>query len=500
MSKRFVAIWFCHLKTDWMIRHQPELKEIPFVLASPQRRRMIITEVSALAKTKGLYAGMIVADAKITFPNVQVFDDKIELADKLLNKLAIWSVKYTPVAAIDLPNGLILDISGCTHLWGSEEAYLKDIISKLKGLGYHIRAAMADTIGTAWAVSRFGKEKAIIKHGEQREALMVLPPAALRIQSNIADQLQKLGFYQVKSFMKMQRSALRRRFGEHLLLRLDQALGNKDEIIKPVIPVEAYSERLPCLEPIQTATGIEIALQKLLEALCGRLQKESKGLRTATFKCYRVDDNIEQIKIRTNHPSNSTKHLFKLFEIKIATIEPALGIELFIIEAMKTEDVQSSQQTFWTMNSSLECREVAELLDNLENNFGNNIIHRYLPAERHLPEHSIKLATSLKEKPTTEWRTDKLRPPHLFNNPQLIEVTAPIPDYRPMNFRYNGKLHKVIKADACERIESEWWLNKERHRDYYIVQTEEGKCYWLFRLGHYDDNRNPEWFVHGFFE
>lgn len=483
-----------------MIRRQPELKEIPFVLASPQRGRMIITEVSAVSKRKGLYAGMIVADAKITLSDVQVFDDKTELAEKLLNKLAIWCIKYTPVATVDLPEGLILDVSGCTHLWGSEEAYLKDIISKLKSLGYHVRAAMADTIGTAWAVSRFGKEKAIIKHGEQTEALMSLPPVALRIQSNSAERLQKLGLYQIKNFMHMQRSALRRRFGEHLLLRLDQAIAIKDEIIKAVIPVEPYSERLPCLEPIQTATGIEIALQKLLEVLCTRLQKESKGLRTATFKCYRVDDNVQQIQVRTSHPSNSTKHLFKLFETKIATIEPALGIELFIIEALKTEDVQASQQTFWTMNSSLECREVAELIDNLENNFGNNIIHRYMPAERHLPEHSIKLATSLKEKPTTEWRTDKLRPPHLFNNPEFIEVTAPIPDYPPMNFRYKGKLHKVVNADACERIGNEWWLNKGLHRDYYIVQTEEGKCYWLFRLGHYSDNKNPQWFVHGFFE
>jgi len=152
------------------------------------------------------------------------------------------------------------------------------------------------------------------------------------------------------------------------------------------------------------------------------------------------------------------------------------------------------------MNSSFECREVCELMDNLENNFGNNIIHRYLPAERHLPEHSIKLAASLKDKPTTAWRTDKLRPTHLLKQPQPIEVTAPIPDYPPMNFRYNGKLHIVTKADACERIESEWWLNKGLHRDYYAVQTEEGKCYWLFRLGHYNDNNKPLWFIHGFFE
>ena len=158
MCKRFVAIWFRHLKTDWMIRRQPELKEVPFVLALPQRGKMIITEVSAVAKGKGLSAGMTVADAKVALPEVQVYDDKLGLATKLLNNLAVWCIKYTPVAAVDSPDGLILDVSGCSHLWGSEESYLRDIISRLKDLGYYVRAAMADTIGAAWAVSRYAKE------------------------------------------------------------------------------------------------------------------------------------------------------------------------------------------------------------------------------------------------------------------------------------------------------------------------------------------------------
>lgn len=499
MSKRFVAIWFRHLKTDWMIRRQPELKDVPFVLAYAYKGKTIITEASAVAKTKGVHTGMIVADAKVILPDVQVFDDRPELSKKILNKLAVWSIRFTPIASVDVPDGLILDVSGCTHLWGSEENYLKDIINKLKGFGYHVRAAMADTIGTAWGVCRYGKIKAIIKSKEQGEALMTLPPAALRLEADVAERLQKLGLYNISSFMNMQRSALRRRFGQQLLLRLDQALGFEEEIIQPLIPVEPYSERLPCLEPIQTAKGIEIALQRLLETLCERLQTEGKGLRVALFKGYRIDEKVEQIQISTNHPSNNIHHLFKLFELKIETIEPALGIELFTIEALKVEDIQPLQQTFWNANGSLECREVSELLDRLESKFGNDIVHRYLPDEHHLPERSIKLAISLKEPPTTSWQTDKLRPIQLLKVPQAIQVTAPIPDYPPMNFRHNGKLHKVIKADACERIESEWWLDGGLHRDYYIVEDEEGKRYWLFRLGHYTADKKPSWFIHGFF-
>ena len=92
----------------------------------------------------------------------------------------------------------------------------------------------------------------------------------------------------------------------------------------------------------------------------------------------------------------------------------------------------------------------------------------------------------------------QLRPLQLLAIPEKIEVTAPIPDYPPMLFRHKGKLHTIIKADGPERMEQEWWIAGGRHRDYYYVEDEEGKRYWLFRSGHYETDKH-RWFIHGFF-
>src|SRR3954471_16225490 len=108
MSKRFVAIWFRHLKTDWMIHHDPDLKNIPYVLALPDHGRMRITEVSALAQKYGIEARMVVADAKVILPWLQVMDDTPGLSEKLLKKISLWCIRYTPVARVDAPDGLIL--------------------------------------------------------------------------------------------------------------------------------------------------------------------------------------------------------------------------------------------------------------------------------------------------------------------------------------------------------------------------------------------------------
>lgn len=496
MARRFVSIWFRHLTTDWFTLRQPHLRDVPFVLCAPSHGRMVVTAANVTAQLKGINSGMVLADARAIMPALHILDDKPDLADQLLKRLAEWCIRFTPSVAVDPPDGLLLDATGCSHLWGGDAIYQTEIVARLKARSYDVRAAMADTIGAAWAVARFG-ETLVIPSGLHIEALLRLPPEALRLELDTVERLHKLGLQRIGQFVGMQRSSLRRRFGQHFIKRLDLALGREEEIIEPVQPVEPYQERLPCLEPIVTATGIEIALDRLLKTLCHRLQQEQKGLRLAVFKGYRVDGKVVQVDIGTNRPSHNVNHLFKLFEIKLPALEPALGIELFVLEAPKVEDHYPMQEKLWEGSDGLEDVRLSELIDRLGNKTGVQAI-RYLPDEHYWPERSLKPASWLHEKLTTAWRVDRLRPLQLLGIPERIEVTAPIPDYPPMLFQHKGKLHRIIKADGPERIEQEWWLQQGQHRDYYRVEDEAGRRYWLFRLGHYDD-KTYQWFIHGFF-
>jgi len=499
MQKRFVSIWFRHLLTDWLALRRPDLKGRPFVFAIPDHGRMVITAASPEAEQQGLTIGMVAADAKAIVPSLQVIDGIPGKALKLLTLLGGWCIRYTPIVATDPPNGLILDVSGCTHLWGGEKGYLEELLNRLKSKGFDVQAAVADTVGTSWAIARFGKIEPVIESGANAAALLPLPPAALRLDKPVLERLQKLGLRTIRSFIGMQRSALRRRFGQQLLLRLDQALGHEEEMPQPLQPLEPYSERLACLEPIRTAVGIEIAIKRLLEMLCKRLKQEEKGLRSAILKCYRVDGRVQQINIATSSATYRISHLFKLFELKICTIRPDLGIELFVMEAAKVEDVSQMQEALWTGKRGLEDAAVAELLDRLTGKAGANVIHRYFPVEQYWPERSFKPVTSLGDRPEISWRSDRPRPICLLSKPESIEVTALIPDSPPMLFIYQEKIHHIKKADGPERIEREWWLEKGEHRDYYTVEDTEGKRYWLFRLGHYSDDKSHQWFIHGYF-
>ncbi|RYY37739.1 MAG: DNA polymerase Y family protein [Sphingobacteriaceae bacterium] len=497
MQKRFMTIWFRHLLTDGLVHRRPELKDLPFVLAAPQKNRMVITASSPLAEREGAFTGMAVADARAAVTNLLVIDEVPGQPHKLLRLLGLGCIRYTPVVSIDLPDKLILDISGCAHLWGGEREYLKEIVLKLRATGFDARAAIADTPGAAWAVSRFAQKRPIVPAGGQAVAIAALPPAALRLEPEVVERLQKLGFRAIGPLLQLPASVLRRRFGQGLLLRINQALGRVEEYIESLIPPVPYTERLPCLEPIRNVPGIEIAIEKLLSALCLRLQEESMGLRKAFLKCHRIDGKKVQVAISTTKGSHSVSHLMRLFRLQIAKIEPALGIELFVLEATRVEPMETLQEQLWAESKGLGDTSLTELLDRIAGRVGQQAIQRFLPTEHYWPERSVRLATSLTEHPATAWPAI-LRPIRLLSVPEPIEVMALVPDHPPKVFMHKGKRHNIDKADGPERIGREWWQDKGEHRDYYIVEDSEGQRYWLFRSGYYDGG-DARWYLHGYF-
>ena len=497
MHKRYMSVWFPYFATDRMARLHPELKDKPFLLYAPERGRMVVKASSQTLSREGIMPGMVVADVRAILPAVEVYPEETDKEEKHLIDLAEYCFRYSPVVAIDPPDGLMLDISGCPHLWGGELSYLKTITTRFQKSGYDVRAAIADTIGTAWAVAHYGSSSPIVASDKQDEALLTLPPAALRVENTILKRMEKLGFRKIGQFIYIPRSNLRRRFGDVLLTRLGQALGTEPENLQAVSPAPVYQERLPCLEPIRTAKGIEIALRRLLETLCERFFREGKGMRTGIFKGYRIDGETVQISIGTSRASRNAFHLFRLFELKIPEIEPALGIELFTLEAALVEEINETQEALWNTGNN-NPKAIAELLDNIAGKVGKQAIRRYLPQEHYWPEHSVKEVSSLEEQPETEWCTNHPRPLHLLSEPEPVEVMVVLPDYPPVHFRYNGNIIRVVKADGPERIEQEWWLRTGLPRDYYRVEDKNGARYWLFRLGLYGSEK-PQWFLHGFF-
>lgn len=482
-----------------MIKKNPALKDQVLVISSKQRGRMITTAVNALAAHAGIYVGMTLADARAISPGLATLDDQEGLEQKLLTAMAQWSIRFTPVTAVDGNDGLMLDATGCCHLWGGENAYIHEIKKRFTGLGYTVRISLAPTIAGAWALARYAADTVITSNNNLLQVIQNLPPVALQIEEEIVEKLRISGLNNIGQLIQMPSTALRRRFGNVLVKRMAQALGHEPAWLHPVDAVEEYVERLPCIEPVFTAVAIEIGIKVMLENLCARFKKEQKGLRYAVLKCYRVDHKIIEITLGTGSPSNNPAHLFKLLEVKIDTIAPGFGIELFTLTASKVQEVKTAQDALWVQPKGINDIVLSELIDRVRMKLPGIEISRFLPQEHYWPERSFVSSPDIHAAKETSWSYTRPRPLRLLQPPQAVMVTAPIPDYPPMSFRYKNTLHKIIKADGPERIEPEWWISEGQHRDYYYVEDETGKRYWIFRAGHYDAAKSYQWFLHGFF-
>jgi len=416
-----------------------------------------------------------------------------------LRRLALWCGRWSPWTAADAEDGLWLDVTGAAHLFGGEAALLADIAARL---------AIADTPGMAWAFARFAQSDgpSLVSAGD-RDGLLALPIAALRLPSALAADLARLGFGAVGTLAAQPRAALARRFGQEIGRRLDQALGRIDEPIDPLAPPASLRIRQAFAEPVSAPEDIARIAGDLTEALARRLGDAAEGARRLAFQLFRVDGSVAEVEIGTVRPNRDARHLFRLLAEKLESLDPGFGVDMALIEARASEPLGPAQMALAGAGRAAgdvggDEADMAALLDRLIGRLGSAAVARYAPRESHIPERALRRVGPLEaaSMPDGAWRTDPPRPIRLFARPEPVEAVAELPDGPPVFFRWRKIGRRVRRAEGPERIAAEWWREAEDApaRDYYRIEDDSGRRYWLYR----DGPATPEgarWFLHGLF-
>lgn len=478
----------------------------PLLLVRSSGNLRLVHCVDAIAVARGLYPGQRLADALACVPEAQVEDADPTGDLARLHALAQWATRFSPHATPDAPDGLLIDITGCAHLWQGEDRLMTDALTRLKQQGFEARAAIAGTIGAAWASSRFGGAHSIVPPGSITTALQALPIRALRLTDATAISLDRLGLRRIGDLYPLPRADVTRRFGPGLLARLDQALGYTAETLSPLAPLPDHRVSLVFPEPISTPESINHASKLLISRLLRELETQELGIRRLGFITHRLDHEAPGLIISTARTTRDAKHLVKLLAEKIPTLDPGPGIERISLSALVTEKMKGVQADFERRHSSITEADLAPLVDRLTNRLGPGSVATLRAVASHVPERAVVFASPLQKKaPGNDWSTDQPpRPIRLFSPPEPIEATAPIPDDPPLSFRWRHMHHRIAKAEGPERIRPEWWQpmdDGKETRDYYRVEIDDGRRFWLFRSGLYaqDTTRAPRWFLHGIF-
>ena len=128
----------------------------PLVIYGKRGNAELIVAVDEAAEQLGLHTGLALAQARAMHPALEAIAEDAEADAGLLEKIADWCLRYTPLVALDAPDGLTLDIGGCAHLYGGEQQLVADLGARIAHAGFTYDIAIAGTIGAAWAGAHFG--------------------------------------------------------------------------------------------------------------------------------------------------------------------------------------------------------------------------------------------------------------------------------------------------------------------------------------------------------
>ncbi len=496
-QKSFLSIWLPTFAIDRLReatrRHvgstsQPTIPEsTPFALVISGRRGLTITAVNDRAHRDGVEVGQTLADARAAIPHLITRPAEPERDYARLYALAYAVGRYGPARNVEGDDGLWIDISGVTHLFGNEEGLARDCVRRFTRAGYRTRVAIANTPAAAFALARYGREftlrcspKSNAATPSDRTRLSELPVEALRLEAQTVVLLKRLGLRRIGQLYSLPRAVLARRFrdlkmkgggrarereglAQAVLLRLDQVLGRQADPRQPLSEPPAFITRQSYPDMLITSEGIETACHDLAGDLCDALAVHHKGARRLRFSLYRADGSVADVTIGTSQPCRKPDHLITLFRDKLNTIDAGFGIDMMTLEALQVDSLEATQSHLTHHSNRLDGPDAqlktATLIDRLSNRLGRRAVFRLDHVESHIPERAQQRAFHFSQSEEVIKELPRRRPPFLLTTPEQITVIAEVPEGPPARFSWRRVMHSIVKAEGPERIAPEWWRN-----------------------------------------
>ena len=548
-ARRILSVWFPRLGAERLLRRTGLAGDVPFAVVRDTGQMQVLASLSRTAEAAGLRVGQPLRDAHAVCATLVTRLQNPQAEAGFLHTLVRWAGRYSPWVAAEAPDTLLLDITGCAHLFGGEAALLEQVVQDAAALGLSARCGLADTVGAAWALARYAgvapgharsgdaidqearatrSRAAKRRHWERGGAapaagtrtaevariappgrahglLAPLPVAALRLEPGQAEDLARLGLRHVGDLLGQPRAPLARRFGRGLVLRLDQAIGAVPEPVSPATTSPRFATRLTLPEPIGLTGDMLAALDRLLPRLCARLRDKGRGARRVRLQAWRVDDTMQWIEAGLARAADTPERIRPLLTHRIDEIDAGFGIDMLRLEAVATEPLHPRQEAGPLPPAEAgQARadrqaELDDLIGRIGGRLGMEALTRRHPVSSHIPEKCAQVLAAAWSGPAESWPAPPVPRPLMIWRPE--PVIAPDSPRLAGEFRWRGRTHRLAHARGPERIAPEWWLDdpewRSGVRDYWQVITGAGETLWLFYA--HGAAQSSGWFCQGRF-
>ncbi len=537
---RFLCVWFPQWPLQCLLRSQPALRHQPILLhVRDARRGEVVAYASSSARDLGVRVGMPVVEAlalprtcggkKVRPLHGAAYDP---LADRAaLEDLAGDWESFSPSLGLEEevpPSALWLDLAGSAPRWGGERRLVQALFQDCRHRGLRGQAAVAPTWGAAWAIAHFGipcRARGASPQGESPEtwqrfvsseelhtALANLPVESLRLSPPAIEQLHGLGVTWIRQLWQLPRQGLATRFGDALIRRMDQAVG---QVAEPLVAFrQAPRLEVGCsLEyPTTCRSQLQGFLQSLAEELAQRLWQQGKGALHLTLELRLQDHSHRSLEVGLFQPSIRPDQFCGLLDLPLERQELSSPVHHLQLRATVTAAITAVQSNCLREVGPAPARSVSQLVESLSNRLGPQAVLgvqplaevlperacRWIPLTGHRPPRAAHGAAVKKRGPATRPHEDtppRAWPCHLQEVATPLEVPDVTPEGPPQTFRDAWGTHHVQRAWGPERLETGWWRTGLVRRDYYQVEDQWGCRFWIYR-----DLQNGEWRLQGRFD
>jgi len=467
---------------------------------------MPLAEVHALLQAKGKRADQVIAH--------QTYDAAKDLES--LEKLARWASRFSPrvdVEQRDPPDTLLLDATGLAPLFGGESSFLRQVKQGFEQVGLRTSLGLGSNIGVAWGLAHYppsdqAADGIVLVDSASQESVLIeqLPVESLRISSTCAETLRQLGIGCVGQLVQIPRDELKARLGEELLVRLNQMLGWQSEVLQTGKLPRQFVAQWLLEHPTDHPDSIHTMVLRLLKQLTTQLAEHDLGLLKLECQLITPERKGVTFEVGLFRPSASLDHLKPLVETQLERVVLSGAVQEVVMRVSHFSRLEKRQQSLFQNQDSLSSGvetspkhspELAGLVDRLASRLGSEAIVRPRLSTDAQPELAFNFVSLVGKKTSTSNRRSNVGPldrPWQLDSPTPLQSTLVLTDGPPMRFQYQGATHHVKRYWGPERIETGWWRRRGICRDYYRVETDQGRRFWLFR-----DSYQQTWFLHGVF-
>jgi protein ImuB len=195
--------------------------------------------------------------------------------------------------------------------------------------------------------------------------------------------------------------------------------------------------------------------------------------------------------IALGNPSRDLAHLTLLLQEHLAKVVLSASVIELTLQAEDIVQLAApNNELFPTPVAQAE--SIGRLVERLESRLGRASISRLAIAGDHRPERcsvTVPAHGTRKEKNEQPNNAFPARPAWLLQRPIPLQVYQDKPFYQS----------PLTLLTGPERIEAGWWDDALAMRDYFIACNDSHLLLWIYRERQVAGQKDPGWFLHGFF-